>query len=57
MNYQWLVVLKCDGENPPEVFAFEKEEDAYKLYAELKLNWSDVYLCKIIAGDSRENFF
>lgn len=50
MNYQWIVVFKCDGDNPVEVFSFEEEFDARKLYKELKLNWSDVYLCKIVEG-------
>ena len=45
----WLVVYRID-DGPTVVVPFEEEADARALYDELRVGWSEVWLCQVVAG-------
>lgn len=49
--FKYIVVYKQDTE-PIEVSLFRDKQEAINLYEELKLNWTEVYLCIVERGTS-----
>jgi len=55
MKINWIVILKVDDydlgvERLLEFYPCEEKSEAERLYEHFKLNWSDVYLCKVEKG-------
>jgi hypothetical protein len=45
----WMVVIKIETK-PVEVYCFSDELEAVVFFERVRMNWSDVYLTKVIKG-------
>ena len=45
-----IVVYKYDDAAATSVAPFEHEADAVRFYEKLAVNWSEVYLCRVLRG-------
>lgn len=48
MDINWIVVFLPDVESPIQVFPYDEEEDALKMYERLTINWTEVFMCKVV---------
>ena len=46
----WILVWKPDGEREAEVYPYEDEAQAREHFEMKKLNWTEVFLCKVVDG-------
>lgn len=47
---RWIVLFCRETELRALPYEEEDEAEARRMFEEIKLNWSDVYLCEVIEG-------
>lgn len=50
MQVNYIVVRQRDDQ-PVEVVPFEDFDDAVRIFEDMRLNWTETYICRVIGGE------